>query len=205
MRCIYAAGKGKGLNIKLKGSSIVLDRIKYGHNDIHNIPKGLSVIQVKIVATKDGLAFQSHHAHLSSMFPCVIKFDGIEYKSAEHLYYTEMAKHHDRLDLVNEIINAKDGYAAKKVGRKITELADDWEIAKIKIMKKIVHLKFDQNDSLRDKLLATKGPLYEAMKGDSFSCGMSLAKASDIGKDSIPKANHLGIILCEYCDEYLGL
>ena len=72
-------------------------------------------------------------------------------------------------------------------------------------MKKIIHLKFDQNDSLRDKLLATKGPLYEATKGDSFSCGMSLAQAAEIDKDSIPNANHLGIILCEYRDEYLGV
>ena len=72
-------------------------------------------------------------------------------------------------------------------------------------MTKIVHLKFDLNDPLRDKLLATKGPLYAATKGDSFSCGMSLAQAADIAKDSIPNANHLGIILCEYCDEYLGL
>ena len=205
MRSIYAAGRAKGINIKLKGSSLVIDGIKYWHSDIHNLPKGLNITQVKIVATKDGLAFQSHHAFLSSMYPCVIKYDGIEYKSAEHLYYAEMARHHNQLDLVNEIVSAKDGYAAKRVGKKITEIAEDWDTVKIKIMKKIVHLKFDQNDSLRDKLLATKGPLYEATKGDSFSCGMSLAQAADIDKDSIPNTNHLGIILCEYRDEYLGV
>ena len=72
-------------------------------------------------------------------------------------------------------------------------------------MTKIVHLKFDQNDSLRDKLLALRGPLYEATKGDSFSCGMSLAQASDIAKDTIPNANHLGIILCKYLNDCLGL
>ena len=205
MRCIYAVGKAKGVDIELKGSNIVIDGIKYRHNDIHNLPKGLSIEQVKIVTTKDGTAFQSHHAFLSSMYPTKIMYEGIDYKSAEHLYYAEMARHHNRLDLVNDIIKAKDGYAAKRIGKKITDRADDWETVKIKIMTKIVHLKFDQNDSLRDKLLATKGPLYEATKGDSFSCGMSLAQAADIAKDSIPNANHLGIILCEYRDEYLGL
>ena len=116
----------------------------------------------------------------------------IDYKSAEHLYYSEMARHHKWFTLVNEIINSKDGYAAKKVGKKITPIAEDWDTAKIKIMRKNCTPEFDQNDSLRDQLLAIKGPLYEATKGDSFSGGMSLAQAADIGKDSIPNANHLG-------------
>ena len=61
------------------------------------------------------------------------------------------------------------------------------------------HLKFDQNDSLRDKLLATKG--------ESFSCAMSLAQVADIDNDIRPMSNdnHLGIILGTYRDEYLGL
>ena len=205
IRSIYAVGKAKGVNIKLKGSTIVIDGIKYGHCEIHNLPKDLNITQLKIVATKDGHAFQSHHAFLSSMYPCIIKYEGIDYKSAEHLYYSEMARHHNSFALVNKIINSKDGYAAKKVGEKITPIAEDSDTAKIKIMRKIVHLKFDQNNSLRNQLLAIKGPLYEATKGDSFSCGMSLDQAADIGKDSIPNANHLGIILCEYRDEYLGL
>ena len=75
MRSIYAGGKAKGVNIKLKGSTIVINGIKYGHGDTHNLPKDLNITQVKIVATKDGHAFQSHHAFLSSMYPCIIKYD----------------------------------------------------------------------------------------------------------------------------------
>ena len=114
MRCIFAAGKSRGVDVKLKGSSIVIDGVKYNHSDIYNLPKNLSIDQVKIVATKDGLAFQSHHAFLSNMYPCKISYDGIDYKSSEHLYFAEMARHHNRMDLLKEIINAKDGYAAKK-------------------------------------------------------------------------------------------
>ena len=73
---------------------------------------------MKIVATIDGLTFQSHHAFLSSVYPCIIKYEGVEYKSAEHLYYPEMARHHNRFDLVDEIINAKDGYAAKWLAKR---------------------------------------------------------------------------------------
>ena len=71
-----------------------------------------------------------------------------------------MARHHNRLDLLKDIMKAKDGYAAKRASKKI-DIADDWDNVKVKIMKKIIHLKFDQNDNLRDKLLATKGFLYE--------------------------------------------
>ena len=115
LRCIYAAGKAKGIDVKLKGTSIVIDGIKFGHDDIRNLPKGLSIEDVKIVKTKDGTAFQSHHAYLSNMFPCKIIYEGLDYKSSEHLYFAEMARHHNRQDLVEEIRNSKDGYAAKRV------------------------------------------------------------------------------------------
>ena len=203
MRCIYAAGKAKGVDVKLKGSSIIIDGVKFVHRDIRNLPKGLSIDQVKMVKTKDGLSFQSHHSYLSNMFPCTITYDGVDYKSSEHLYHAEMARPHNRLDLVNVIIKAKDGYATKRIAKEIV-LADDWDEAKLKIMRKVIKLKFDQNDSIRDKLLATIGHLYEATKGDSFSCGMTLAQAKDIAQDTITGANQLGTILEEYRNECLG-
>ena len=201
MRCIYAAGRAKGINIKMKGSSIVIDGVRFGHKDILNLPKGLSIDKVKTVTTKDGIAFQSHHAYMSNMYPCKIVFNEIEYKSSEHLYHAEMARHHNRQDLVTAIIRAKDGYAAKRFARDIN-IAEEWEVVKLDIMRKIIKLKFDQNHDIRDKLINTTGFLYEAMKGDSFSCGMMLAQAKDIAQDTITGANHLGIILAEYRDNH---
>ena len=160
MRCIYA-GKAKGMDIKLKGLSIIINGVKFYHKDIHNLPKDLSICQIKIIATKDGVAFQSHHAYLSNMYPCKIMYDGVEYKSGEHLYHCEMAKHHNPIDLVHKIIKAKDGYATKRMAREI-DVAEDWEVVKLKVMYKIIHLTFAKNDGLKDKLLDTIGFLYEA-------------------------------------------
>ena len=204
MRCIFAVGKARSIDIKLRGSNIIIDGIKYGHSDINDLPKGLSIKGIKVVATKDGTAFQSHHAYLSNMYPCKIVYEGLEYKSSEHLYFAEMARHHNKFELAEEIRNTKDGYAAKRASKEII-VAEDWEQIKVKIMKKVIHLKFDQNPGLRDELLTTKGFLYEATKGDSFSCGLSLPQAKDIDQASITKGNQLGIILVEYRDEYLGL
>ena len=126
MRCIYSAGKPKGVNVKLKGSNIIIDGVRYNHKDIYTLPKGLSITEVKIVTTRDGVAFQSHQAYLSNIFPCKIMYNGVEYRSTEHLYHVEMAKHHNRLDMVNKLIKAKDGYACKRIARGI-DIADDWE------------------------------------------------------------------------------
>ena len=204
LRCIYAAAKTQNLNVKLRGSTIIIDDIKYTYKDIDTLPHGLTMENVKVISVSDGVAFQSHHAFLSNMYMCLIKHEGIDYKSAEHLYSAEMARHHDRLDLIDDILDARDGYAAKRIVRSI-KLKDDWQEIKIKIMKKILTLKFDQNDSLRDKLLRTDGFLYEATKSDlDFACGLTLSQAKDIAKDKITGKNILGDLLCEYRDNILG-
>ena len=55
--CHVFTPQAKGISIQLKGSSVVIDRVRYGHGDIHNFPKGLSTKQVKIVASRNGTAF----------------------------------------------------------------------------------------------------------------------------------------------------
>ena len=72
-------------------------------------------------------------------------------------------------------------------------------------MRKIVALKFDQNDSIRDKLLATKGVLDEATKDTNFGCGLTLGQTRDINQQNNKGKNMLGVILSEYRDEYLGI
>ena len=66
-------------------------------------------------------------------------------------------------------------------------------------------MKFDQNDSLRDKLLNTKGFLYEATKADmDFACGFTLSQIKDISKKNITGKNILGEILWDYRDNIIG-
>ena len=111
------------------------------------------------------------------------------------------------LNMINSVCRPIRGIICRPDKRKAREIdiAVDWEEAKLKIMRKVINPKFDQQDGLRDKLLATIGYLYEATKGDSFSCGMNLAQAKDIAQDTIPGANHLGIILMEYRNERIGV
>ena len=200
LRCIFAAAKSQGLSAKLRGSSLIIDEIKYTYKDINSLPHGLTMESVKILQTDDGIAFQSHHAFLSSMYPCEIRDGDVIYKSAEHHYSAELARYHNRNNLVQPILDAHDGYAAKRIVRGI-KLAEGWNEEKIKMMRKIVVRKFDQNDCLRDKLLNTKGNLYEATKADlDFACGFTLSQVKEIKKGNLKGKNMLGVILCEYRD-----
>ena len=59
---------------------------------------------VKILNVDDSLAFQSHYAFMSNMFGCLIKADGNIYQSAEHIYLADLAKYHNRNNLIQPII-----------------------------------------------------------------------------------------------------
>ena len=203
LRCIYAAGKTKGLDIKMKGNALLIDGIKFTYKEIENLPYGLTMEPVKILEVKDGFAFQSHHSFLSNMYKTDIVYEGETYKTAEHLYTAEFVKHHDRVDMIKDIFDTEDGYAAKRLICNL-KVRDTWENVKYKIMKNKVILKFDQNDSIRDKLLATTGYLYEATKDMDFGCGMTLGQNMEICQENIKGKNMLGSILCEYRDDIVG-
>ena len=97
LRCIFAAGKAQGLDIKLKGNVLIIDGIRLTYKDIDHLPYNLSMESAKILKVHDGYAFQSHHGYMSNMFMVNIKYEGETYKSAEHLYTAEFARHHDKL------------------------------------------------------------------------------------------------------------
>ena len=66
---------------------------------------------------------------------------------------------------------------------------------KIIFMYKFVNLKFEQNNELKDKLLVTKGHLYEATLDQVFGCGYTLAQRQQIRQGNIKGQNQLGCML----------
>ena len=179
--CIYVSAKSRGLDVRFRGNVLFIEGKQFTYADIESLPLGLTMESVKLIKVSDGYAFQSHHAFLSNMYMCTIKYDGETYITAEHLFTALMARHHDRQDLLPEILQARDGYDAKRITRK-TKIDDTWDGAKIKRMRLVIKLKFDQNDNLRDRLLNLKGYLYEAIKDSTFACGLVLSQLAQISK-----------------------
>ena len=64
--------------------------------------------------------------------------------------------------------NARSDLEAWSIGRKF-ELREDWDTAKVDVMRKAVKAKFTQNEPLRDMLLSTKDfPLVQLKPDDGF-------------------------------------
>lgn len=95
-------------------------------------------------------SFSGKHDFLSNFYPCHMMYDGILYRAVEHAYQA-----HKSLD-----INERRRFAhifhpaqAKKDGKKII-LRDDWEQVKLKIMKELLVIKFNQ-EPFKTKLIET--------------------------------------------------
>ena len=93
-------------------------------------------------------AFRKEYFFLSNFYKCNVTYNGITFNSSEAAFQAQKcparAREFSKLD-------ASD---AKAMGRHVT-LRRDWESVKDNIMYEIVKAKFTQNETLKEKLLAT--------------------------------------------------
>ena len=171
---------------------MIVDNKRYTYAQLDGLPDDLTMEKAKtIVVDTDGLAFQSHHSFLSSMFPCTIDHDGHAHKSAEHIYWYDIAKLAGDQRAMEQVRAAKDGYSAKLIGERI-KITPEIKQQKEQIMANAQDKKFRQNPVIRQKLMDTKGTLYEATKDEFFGSGLTLSQKPLFGKAGMPGNNKLG-------------
>lgn len=131
------------------------------------------------------MKFRYEYYFLSNMYPCKIKLGKYTFSCAEAAF--QAAKCPAR---VSEFIGI-DGYAAKKLGRKV-ELRSDWNEVKLNFMERIVRAKFNQHPELKEKLINLDCPtiVEDNNWGDTF-WGVCNGKGE----------NHLGKILTKLKEE----
>ena len=128
--------------------------------------------------------FRDDYGFLSNFYPCSVVYEGIRYPSSEHAYQAaKTLKISDR----NKIAKLWTATSAKRMGRRI-ELRKDWQEIRLQIMREIVLAKFQDNEFLKERLLAT-GQIYleEGNWWKDTFWGVCQGKGS----------NHLGKILME--------
>lgn len=81
-----------------------------------------------------------------------VTVDGITYPSVEHAF--QAAKFLDR-DVKEEIAGAESVRSARRIGRGRSDLRQDWESVKVKIMELLIRQKFIQNSELASRLAKT--------------------------------------------------
>ena len=92
---------------------------------------------------------------------------------------------------------------AKRIGFRIKK-PDGWVNRKNEISAKIQEKKFDQNDQLKQKLMALKGKIYEATRDDFFGAALTLAQKPLFGKPQQIGLKKLGETLEDLRDKYIG-
>lgn len=101
-------------------------------------------------------SFRDEYYFLSNFYECPVTYNGLTYKNNEAAFQAQKCiTMNERFKFIN--LNASE---AKKLGRRVV-LRKDWEDIKIKVMTAIVKAKFEQNEDLQKKLLATEDAYLE--------------------------------------------
>ena len=199
-RAIYAYAKAKGLDVKMKGSRLVVDGVKYNHNE--ELPHNLSIENAKTIQVQDGIAFQGPHAIYSNLHHCNFTFEKRKHKSSEQALQYKRAEICKQQHVAKQIMETDDSYEAMNLGKKLGE-NEEWKKDCITYLRPILKEKFDQNPELKRKLKASKGHLYEATTHPVFGAGLTLAQSTQICQQNTTAGNQLGIELERLRDYYI--
>ena len=169
---------------------------------MNSLPDGLSMEMAKIRPRKDGVAHQGHHTYLSNLYKCPIMDNGTPYWLREHHYQCGRAKTSKNQRFYLKLRECKKPYELIRLSKEVP-VPENLNQLRVPQMRKPIYLKYDQNPALRDKLVNTKGFIYEANLTDFWGCGMAIAQASNIGQDTVKKPNKHGELTAKYRDLFI--
>lgn len=131
----------------------------------------------------------------SNMAPCTIIYKNITFPSSENLYQSFKTSDINHAILFSKMTPVE----SKKAGKKIEEhfeLPCGFKANRLKIMQKVLKLKFEQNKDLRDLLIISNDiELVERNNWNDTFWGFSKGNGE----------NHLGRLLMEERQYYLNL
>ena len=134
-------------------------------------------------------SFRGKYAFLSNFYDATITYDGLTYQNSEAAFQAQKCvQDYDKKKFCN--LNPSE---ANRLGRHV-QLRTDWDSIKYRKMYEIVKAKFEQNDELRGKLIATGDAYLE--EGNTWGDRI-WGTVNGVGE------NHLGITLMAVREELL--
>lgn len=163
-------------NIKVHGDGLILDGVKYRHNDLDLLPPALSVEKAKTRENDTDIYFQGESSPFSNFYHSKLTDDsGAIYYSVEQAFQNKKARFHGKLLLADKIMCERNPYDIKKMSKDIPS-SKDWLDQEEEVMLSILHNKYEQNQELATKLVNTgQKQLHEATGDHKWSTGAELA------------------------------
>eukprot|EP01098_Paradermamoeba_levis_P014588 TRINITY_DN701_c0_g1_i1.p1 TRINITY_DN701_c0_g1~~TRINITY_DN701_c0_g1_i1.p1 ORF type:complete len:163 (-),score=53.00 TRINITY_DN701_c0_g1_i1:61-549(-) len=93
---------------------------------------------------------------VDNFLPSKFVVNGKEFSSAENYFQAQKSTNEEEFEKVRL---SGPGMGAYEAGRTVKFLRPDWEVVKVRIMYDGNKAKFEQNQDLRNILLATRGPV----------------------------------------------
>ena len=199
LRAINGYAKSIGKDSKIKGSKLVVDGKTYGLDEVDKVPAEISIVSAKNIEIMngEGIGFQGHHSFMSNMSKSEFEFKGKQFKSVEVGYQYMRACANDCHEDASKIRKEGDPYAAKRSTKKMKD-NDKWLNSREEIMKDLVAAKFNQNEDLKRKLLATGNKkLFECTEDKFWGCNVPISKAKTLDPKQMQGKNVFGNILMD--------
>ncbi len=160
-------------------------------------------------ANQSAICFKGHTCVMSNMYACTVNYKGQDFRSSEHAYQWEKAKCLGRPDVADRIVDAVDGYQAKRISKELVDEAKNeiWRRGlAVAVMKKIAQAKFDSVHEFRQEVLDSRGMfLIEATTDTFWGVGFLSDVAATCRPQYWPGKNVMGRILIELRDAQLGV
>ncbi|AUS02930.1 hypothetical protein NVP2275O_349 [Vibrio phage 2.275.O._10N.286.54.E11] len=144
---------------------------------------------------------------LSNFHECPVEIDGTTFKTSEHAFMAFKALHFNDAESAIAILNADTPYGAKKLGRKVAGFDPiEWDRVSFMYMERACYAKFDQNEDLKEKLLATNNAtLVEASPFDRiWGIGIGADDPDRFDELKWKGQNRLGLVLMAVRDTLRG-
>ena len=201
IRLIARQAQAEGVDHRTGKYAIFIDRRKFDESNLDELPHPLHPASLKQVQVdEDTIAYQSENAPLSNFYPAWINNGTHRFTCLEQAYQFLRAKTLNRPLAAARIYLLRDPVAMKRMGDELGT-TDLWEKKKIDVMYKLLKMKFEQNDHLKDILLRTGVcELVEATPDRVWGCGATLS-SSLLKRHAWPGENRQGRILMTVRDE----